>query len=59
MLTVNHSAYGFNSFFPTVVKDFQFGDNTLPLIPTAPPYYLATVVAFCVALSSDRRKERG
>lgn len=59
MLTANHSAYGFNNFFPTIVKGFKLGDNTITLILTAPPYLLATIVAFCVALSSDKRKERG
>ncbi|KAK1450635.1 hypothetical protein CCUS01_02091 [Colletotrichum cuscutae] len=59
MLTANHSAYGFNNFFPTIVKGFRLGSNTLTLILTAPPYLLATVVAFTTAWSSDRRKERG
>lgn len=59
MLTANHSAYGFNNFFPTIVKGFKLGDNTLTLILTAPPYLLATVIAFAVAMSSDRMKERG
>lgn len=59
MLTANHSAYGFNNFFPTIVKGFKLGSNTLTLILTAPPYLLATVVAFTTAWSSDRRKERG
>ncbi|KAF5492122.1 putative transporter [Colletotrichum siamense] len=59
MLTANHSAYGFNNFFPTIVKGFKLGNNTLTLILTAPPYLLATVVAFLTAFSSDRRKERG
>jgi hypothetical protein len=59
MLTANHSAYGFNNFFPTIVKGFGLGNTNVTLVLTAPPYLLATVVAFCVALSSDRRKERG
>lgn len=59
MLLANHSAYGFNNFFPTIVKGFKLGDNTLTLVLTAPPYLLAAVVAFSVAFSSDKRKERG
>lgn len=59
MLTANHSAYGFNSWFPTIVKGFKLGNNTKTLILTAPPYLVATVVAFFVAMSSDRKKERG
>lgn len=59
MLTANHSAYGFNSFFPTIVKGFKLGDNTLTLVLTAPPYLVATATAFATAWSSDRRKDRG
>uniref|UniRef100_A0A8H7KB78 Major facilitator superfamily (MFS) profile domain-containing protein n=1 Tax=Bionectria ochroleuca TaxID=29856 RepID=A0A8H7KB78_BIOOC len=59
MLTANHSAYGFNNFFPTIVQGFQLGNKTLTLVLTAPPYLLATVVAFLTAWSSDRRKDRG
>ncbi|KAJ9650163.1 hypothetical protein H2198_010525 [Neophaeococcomyces mojaviensis] len=59
MLTMNHSAYGFNNFFPTIVKGMKLGDNTRTLLLTSPPYLLATIIAFCVALSSDRRRERG
>jgi hypothetical protein len=58
-LGLNHSAYGFNNFFPTIVKGFGFGSNTITLILTAPPYLLAALVAFAVARSSDRFKERG
>lgn len=59
MLTANHSAYGFNSFFPTIVKGFKLGDRTLTLVLTAPPYLLATFVAFMTAWSSDRNQDRG
>jgi hypothetical protein len=59
MLTANHSAYGFNSFFPTIVKGFKLGNTTLTLILTAPPYLIATATAFATAWSSDRRKNRG
>ncbi|CAH0051701.1 unnamed protein product [Clonostachys solani] len=59
MLTANHSAYGFNNFFPTIVQGFQLGNKTLTLVLTAPPYLLATIVAFLTAWSSDRRKDRG
>lgn len=59
MLLANHSAYGFNNFFPTIVKGFNLGGNTITLVLTAPPYLLAAVIAFFVAYSSDKRKERG
>ncbi|KAJ0306234.1 hypothetical protein COL516b_004689 [Colletotrichum fioriniae] len=58
-LAIKDPPYGFNNFFPTIVKGFKLGSNTLTLILTAPPYLLATVVAFTTAWSSDRRKERG
>lgn len=59
MLTANHSAYGFNNFFPTLVKGMKLGNNTVTLILTAPPYLLGTMVAFATAYSSDKRRERG
>ena len=59
MLMANHSAYGFNNFFPAIVKGLNLGNNTVTLALTAPPYMLGTVVAFSVAWSSDRKKERG
>ncbi len=59
MLMANHSAYGFNNFFPSIVKGMNLGNRTVTLVLTAPPYILATAVAFTVAWSSDRRKERG
>ena len=59
MLMANHSAYGFNNFFPSIVKGFDLGGTTITLVLTAPPYLLATAIALLVAWSSDRRKERG
>lgn len=53
------SSHGLNSFFPTIVQGFRLGSNTVTLILTAPPYLLAAVVALCVAISSDRRADRG
>ncbi|KAK7737139.1 hypothetical protein SLS63_002930 [Diaporthe eres] len=59
MLLANHSAYGFTNFFPTIVKGYKLGNNTLTLVLTSPPYLLAAVTAFLTAYSSDRRRERG
>lgn len=59
MLLANHSAYGFTNFFPTIVKGYNLGNNTLTLVLTSPPYLLAAITAFLTAYSSDRRKERG
>ncbi|XPS72206.1 hypothetical protein M3J09_004372 [Ascochyta lentis] len=53
------SSYGFNNFFPTMVRGFGMGNNTVALLLTAPPYVLGTAVSFFVAWSSDRKKERG
>lgn len=59
MLCSNHSAYSFNNFFPSMLKGFNLGSKTITLVLTAPPYLVATVIAFGIALSSDRMKERG
>ncbi|GAB7336603.1 hypothetical protein MBLNU13_g09856t2 [Cladosporium sp. NU13] len=59
MLIANHTAYGFNYFYPSIVKGFDLGSSTITLVLTAPPYLLATVCALCVAYSSDRLGERG
>ncbi|KAJ0332487.1 hypothetical protein COL922a_011465 [Colletotrichum nupharicola] len=53
------SSYGFNNFFPTMVRGFGLGSSTMALVLTAPPYIVGTIVSFCVAWSSDRKKERG
>ncbi|TDZ25642.1 High-affinity nicotinic acid transporter [Colletotrichum orbiculare MAFF 240422] len=53
------SSHGLTSFFPTIVQGFKLGSNTLTLVLTAPPYLLAAAVALCVAVSSDRRGDRG
>ncbi|GJC94066.1 major facilitator superfamily transporter [Colletotrichum higginsianum] len=53
------SSHGLNSFFPTIVHGFQLGSNTITLVLTAPPYIVATAIALCVAVSSDRRSDRG
>ncbi|KAL8329679.1 hypothetical protein RB597_005112 [Gaeumannomyces tritici] len=59
MTLAGHSAYGFINFFPTIVRGFKLGSNTLTLILTAPPYLAAAVVSLLLAISSDRRDERG
>ncbi|KAH7345809.1 major facilitator superfamily domain-containing protein [Pyrenochaeta sp. MPI-SDFR-AT-0127] len=59
MLCANHSAYGFNNFFPSIVKGFNLGSRTITLVCTAPPYLIGTVISFAIAFSSDRKKERG
>ncbi|KAK2754159.1 major facilitator superfamily transporter [Colletotrichum kahawae] len=53
------SSHGLTSFFPTIVQGFKLGSNTIALVLTAPPYLLAAVVSIGIAMSSDRRGERG
>ncbi|KAH8895570.1 MFS general substrate transporter [Thozetella sp. PMI_491] len=59
LLASNHTAYGFNNFFPSIVKGFNLGSDTVTLVLTAPPYLFGAAVSFAVAVSSDRRGERG
>jgi len=53
------SSYGFNNFFPTIVRGLGFGNSVTSLLMTAPPYVLGTACTFYVAWDSDRRGERG
>ncbi|KAF6802278.1 major facilitator superfamily transporter [Colletotrichum sojae] len=59
ILCANHTAYGFNNFFPTIVRSINIGSRTLTLVLTAPPYLSGAAVSFLVAYSSDRLNERG
>ncbi|KAL4871283.1 major facilitator superfamily domain-containing protein [Aspergillus spectabilis] len=59
MLCANHTAYGFNNFYPSIVKGFSLGSIVVTLLCTAPPYIIGAIVAFGVAWSSDRMGERG
>lgn len=59
MLASNQSAYGFNYFYPEIVKGFNLGSRTITLVCTAPPYLIGAVISYIIAWSSDRRGERG
>lgn len=59
MLIANHTAYGFNYFYPSIVKGMNLGSTTITLVLTAPPYLLATLFCFGFGYSSDRMGERG
>ncbi|KAH8592211.1 major facilitator superfamily domain-containing protein [Bisporella sp. PMI_857] len=59
MLIANHTAYGFNYFYPSIVKGFNLGSTTVTLVLTSPPYLLAACSCFAFGYSSDRFGERG
>ncbi|KAF0327794.1 allantoate permease [Colletotrichum asianum] len=59
ILCCNHTAYGFNNFYPTIVKGFNLGSRTVTLLCTAPPYLVGAIFSLLVAYSSDIRNERG
>lgn len=54
----NHVAYGFNYFYPTIVKGFGFGSDTVTQLLTAPPFLIGAILSFAISWSSDRRTER-
>jgi MFS family permease len=58
MLIANHAAYGFNYFYPTIVKGFGLGSTTVTLLCTAPPFLLGAIASFFISWSSDKRNER-
>ncbi|KAF9883460.1 hypothetical protein FE257_003458 [Aspergillus nanangensis] len=59
MLCANHTAYGFNNFYPAIVEGFKLGSTAITLLCTAPPYLVGAIISFTVAWSSDRQNERG
>lgn len=59
MLSANYSAYGFNNFYPSIVRGFNLGSNTITLALTAPPYLSGALITFAMAYNSDRAADRG
>ena len=59
MLCSNHTAYGFNNFYPSIVQGFRLGSDTMTLLLTAPPYLVGVLLSFLTAYSSDHSRERG
>ncbi|KAF6519839.1 hypothetical protein HZS61_016256 [Fusarium oxysporum f. sp. conglutinans] len=59
LLLSNQSAYGFNYFYPTIVRGFNLGSRTITLVCTAPPYLLGAFISYFIAWHSDRKAERG
>jgi MFS family permease len=58
MLIANHAAYGFNYFYPSIVKGFGLGSTTITLLCTAPPFLIGAIVSLFISWSSDKRNER-
>jgi hypothetical protein len=58
MLICNHAAYGFNYFYPSIVKGFGFGSNTITLLCTAPPFLIGAILSFFIFWNSDKHNER-
>lgn len=54
----NHFAYGFNYFYPSIVRGFGLGSRTITLVCTAPPFLLAAAISFGLAMHSDKKDER-
>ncbi|KAL8396574.1 hypothetical protein RB594_003595 [Gaeumannomyces avenae] len=52
-------SYGFNFFFPTLVRGLDIGNNTTSLLLTSPPYLLGAACSFFASWNSDRTRERG
>ncbi|KAH7305220.1 major facilitator superfamily domain-containing protein [Stachybotrys elegans] len=52
-------AYGFNNFYPSIVRSLGLGSRIRTVLLTAPPYFMTAITAMLLAWSSDRRKERG
>lgn len=58
VLIANHAAYGFNYFYPSIVKGFNLGNNIVTLVLTSPPYLVGAAASFFISWSSYRRNER-
>lgn len=58
MLLANHAAYGFNYFYPAIVRGFNLGSRTVTLLCTAPPFLIGAIVSFFLSWSSDKQNER-
>ncbi|KAL3301183.1 MFS general substrate transporter, partial [Colletotrichum asianum] len=58
MLISNHAAYGFNYFYPSIVKGFGLGSNITTLLCTSPPFLIGAFLSIVVSRSSDKRNKR-
>lgn len=58
LMITNHFAYGFNYFYPSIVRGMDLGSTTITLICTAPPFLLAAIASLGLATHSDHQNER-
>lgn len=59
MLSSNHSVCDSNSFYPSIVRGFNLGSDTITLVYTVPPYLIGALITFAMAYNSDRNNECG
>ncbi|KAF5987490.1 putative permease of the major facilitator superfamily [Fusarium bulbicola] len=52
------ASISFSHFFPTLIKQLGFKNNTIVLLLTAPPYLFSFVWALSFAWDADRRQKR-
>jgi MFS family permease len=58
MQMANTASISFSHFFPTLIKELGFKDNTTTLLLTSPPYVFAFIWAISFAFDADRRQTR-
>ncbi|KAI8297275.1 putative transporter [Colletotrichum sp. SAR11_240] len=56
ILCANHTAYGFNNFFPTIVSSMHLGTRTITLVLTAPPYLFGAAISFIAERTGQQPK---
>ncbi|KAH7151510.1 major facilitator superfamily domain-containing protein [Fusarium sp. MPI-SDFR-AT-0072] len=52
------ASISFSHFFPTLIKQLGFKNNTIVLLLTAPPYLFSFIWALSFAWDADRRQKR-
>ncbi|KAF5568784.1 allantoate permease [Fusarium phyllophilum] len=52
------ASFSFSHFFPTLIKQLGFKNNTIVLLLTAPPYLFSFIRALSFAWDADRRQKR-
>ncbi|KAF5523403.1 putative transporter [Colletotrichum aenigma] len=52
------ASISFSHFFPTLIQQLGFKNNTIVLLLTAPPYFFSFIWALTLAWDADRRQKR-